>query len=205
MKQKRKFGGMLGVMLLGVFALTSCVQDDMYELYDDGFESGFVRSKKRKDNGGVSESELNYARLWIASNAPIDGECVATTICSVTSKSITEVRNLIGPEIFGNSNWEVSYVRYVQKGGIPGENTAISLINKHCNMQTHTSDWESYKASHMGTDDQGHDTITIAGTIVAQVGGQHWGVLTGLKKVDGVWQCTVGGTTFANPITNVLW
>ena len=48
-------------MLLCALALTSCVQDDMYELYDDGFESGFLRKKRSKDYGNMPDPcGINY-------------------------------------------------------------------------------------------------------------------------------------------------
>ena len=68
MKKNCMFGSIVVTMLLGVFALTSCVQDDMYELYDDGFESGFVRFKKSKDYGGGSSNPQNMAHAWTSNH-----------------------------------------------------------------------------------------------------------------------------------------
>lgn len=54
-----------GALLLGVFALSSCVQDDMYELYDDPFEIIGPRKKRAKDNygqyNGVNQNPNAYS------------------------------------------------------------------------------------------------------------------------------------------------
>ena len=61
-----------GALLLGVFALSSCVQGDMYDLFDDEFESGFVRSKRSKDYGGGNSGGNSSQCPYLAR----DGQCV---------------------------------------------------------------------------------------------------------------------------------
>ena len=132
MKQKKIFGGMSCLMLLGVFAMSSCVQDDMYELYDDGFESGFVRKKKSKDYGNwpdpcginypttgatipstitpTQEMQEEWYKQWIINMVdhnpdPFPGEFVVYALYNSdegSDKSLTQIREEVGRDMFDN-------------------------------------------------------------------------------------------------------
>lgn len=139
MKQKKIFGGMLCLMLLGVFAMSSCVQDDMYELYDDGFESGFVRKKKSKDYGNwpdpcgvnypTSSANVPSAIDWIKTDVhtnpnPYPGECFTYALSNFSGNiGLIQMREKIGRAVFNNApNWEVQYynsVKDVCGAGLP--------------------------------------------------------------------------------------
>lgn len=68
MKQKRLFGSIASAMLLGLMALTSCVQTDLYdEFYDDmSSESMIARRKFKNDNGG---SGSNMAQSYVSTGS----------------------------------------------------------------------------------------------------------------------------------------
>ena len=99
MKQKRLFGSIASAMLLGLMALTSCVQTDLYDdFYDDmSSESMIARRKFKNDNGGPSVSHaqafINAASscgyqssdFTISTNSSIQSVCEAWTSSHTTN------------------------------------------------------------------------------------------------------------------------
>lgn len=134
-------------VLLGLtaIALSSCVQDDMYEWYEDELDGGFVRKKKSKDYGNwPAPSGINYPtsganipnsitpseelqRQWIINMVnnnpePFLYECFTYALYNYSgSGSLLEMRQKIGRDVFNNkSNWQLDYYDYVvNKGGLP--------------------------------------------------------------------------------------
>ena len=179
---------MLCLMLLGVFAMSSCVQDDMYELYDDDFESGFMRSKKSKDYGGGSSdggflAEYERRKQWV--NDPSTrgtSECVAVSIANETGRSIVDVRNQIGPMAVygtygvGNTYWEYYYYMAVNEGdGITNIGTAELIAITTSSSEWTNNEWLQYISLHKCPGgrvypEEGDDFIL-------QINGQHWGIL----------------------------
>lgn len=93
MKKNSLFGSVASAMLLCVFALTSCVQDDMYEMYDDGFESGFVRMKKGKDMGGPSTNNAQTFMAAAAATGSFPESNFTVTTCDAIVGMCTEWTN----------------------------------------------------------------------------------------------------------------
>lgn len=214
MKKRSLFKSVASVMMFMTLALTSCVQGDLYDDFiDDDMSSSSMISRRKFKNDGGSNPELEAAKRWIDNEPAGEGECIAVAIKNyIGTKTLPEVRKLIGPDIYGaGSDWQCAYSLCVNMGGIPGSDMAANLIKKHCKVTLRTNnEWVSYQMQHTTTDQEtGIMTVTPSDKIIVQVGGQHWGILTKMQKINGSWQKTVqdqhGSTTVTNQITTVLW
>jgi len=191
---------MLGVMLLGVFALTSCVQDDMYELYDDDLSSeGMIARRKFKAEGSNSgnnneewtQKKQEKAEKWVYnSQSAGNGECVPSVICYMLGSTMPAVRTDIGPGLANASeHWEFYYYLKAKKGdGFPiGTSGAASLIASKCSV----SAWDKQSLKSVaisGTDwdiTHTHGTYTAPSkTYVVQIDNNHWGVLDRIENMQ---------------------
>lgn len=206
---------LMSVMLMGVVLMftTSCVQGDLYDdLYEDTDGWFAPRTKKGKD----INPELDYARRCLACNTAFCDECVAVAIKNYKGSDLPTVRRTLGPKIYG-SNWEVPYMKACQNGGISDAGKVKSAIQEMCGVSPHSiSDLNTYLSGISQKDEQGNIYASPDKKIIAQLSGQHWGILTSVVKENGTWYATVsdqtssGSTTVkcngnTQGISNVMW
>lgn len=182
MNKKRLFRSIASAMLLGVFTLSSCVQMDNYELYDDDSECLFVRRKSFKDNGNGSDP-YQIAKDWVNKyEQPAPKECFTYALHLFSGKTMAQIRNTIGPVIFdywGHGNhWEQDYFNCVVNGpSLPTFDYEKEswMIGSVCGAYSVSwTDWNQYLNSHIHGEYIDKKVLILLSDI-------HCGVLTGFK------------------------
>lgn len=124
---KRKKIKKLSTLLIGMLTLTtSCVQGDLYELYEDSEGLYLTRNKKGKDIG-IYPKDLIAARGFVESESfnPNDNECLAASLyyyCLrngiLSYNTPYKIREKIGITVYDNNpEWPIYYRNAVCFGG----------------------------------------------------------------------------------------
>jgi hypothetical protein len=124
------------VLSLAAIALSSCVQDDMFDLYDEDYEAGFVRMKRNKDygNGPGSTNSIYYVkRNGQPCPPPDNNECVWNTACIVLSNPTSSISDVVQGMINGASKREQKKLKdkYYTNGQLDFNKVKSDLHNHH--------------------------------------------------------------------------
>ena len=126
MSRKHFFRSLLSVASLSFFMLTSCVNYDMYDLYDDDISLLIPRRKYKTDGG--ENNEIAQAIIWVNTHSITAGEneCLAYALYNysyayhgIKGKSLPSIRFAIMAEVYPNmSDAALRYKNAVTNGGI---------------------------------------------------------------------------------------
>lgn len=206
---KRKFEILSALLMCFILTFTSCVQDDMYEIYDDDmFPDVMISRKKGKwDNyDDVDQVAVAAAIKWI-NNHPVqsnENECFAYALSNYSGRPISQIRKMVGPKIFYYNmyDWPIYYKAWVTSGaGLPTQyrddeywyDFEASIINQTVGASYKSSSvWESEFMQKEGQ--------SLTGNIIVGVNHNHWGVLMKVEYRSGYWMVTLKDQTGSNNV-----
>lgn len=100
---------LMSFMLMGFVSLfTSCVEGDLYDLYDDGTEFMSPRNKKNKDYGGGGGSGMTRAQSYVSSSGNSTGISVTYKTNYSHNKLCSDLQSGTANALFAQN--EISFV-----------------------------------------------------------------------------------------------
>lgn len=115
--------------ILTIHSLSSCVDGDYYDLYDDENECSFLRKKRSKDSEGYAA----YPDQFLASEQFFYAECGACCYKNLTGSSNVNARKALISQMHGGVITD-EYIRsyYFDIMYIPAEVQATHVLNALC-------------------------------------------------------------------------